>query len=69
MVRERIDKLTDQGLPADVDRDEIDARLTTLQDQRLQLEFARVNSTVSSRNPRLPRLGSDLLLAAGRLDA
>lgn len=42
-TRERLDKLNHQGLPVDgLDRDEIDARLTELQHQRLQLDFARV---------------------------
>lgn len=40
--RDRLDKLREQGLPTELDRDEIDARLTTLEDQRLQLDFARV---------------------------
>ena len=40
--RERIDKLRAEGLPADVDRDEIDAQLTTLKDQQLQLAYTRV---------------------------
>lgn len=42
-TRERLDKLAAQGLPIDgLDRDEVDARLTALQHQRLQLDFARV---------------------------
>jgi hypothetical protein len=42
-TRERIDKLVAQGLPAEgLDRDEVDAQLVELQDQRLQVDYARV---------------------------
>lgn len=40
--RERIDKLRAEGLPAAVDRDEIDVQLTSLKDRQLQLDYARV---------------------------
>lgn len=40
--RDRADKLRDSGLPADIDRDELSIRLSKLEDQRLQLDYARV---------------------------
>jgi hypothetical protein len=39
---ERADKLNEAGLPADVDRDALSDQLSELEDQRLQLQFARV---------------------------
>jgi hypothetical protein len=41
-TRDRIDALRESGLQAALDRDEVASRLATLEDQRLQLQFARV---------------------------
>jgi len=39
---ERADKLRESGLPTEIDRDELSMRLSEMEDQRLQLQFARV---------------------------
>ena len=39
---ERADKLREQGLPAEIDRDALEVQLRDLEDQRLQLEYARI---------------------------
>jgi len=39
---ERVDKLRESGLPTELDRDEFSMRLSELEDQRLQLQYARV---------------------------
>jgi hypothetical protein len=41
-TRDRIDTLRQSGLQPALDRDEVASRLTKLEDQRLQLQFARV---------------------------
>jgi hypothetical protein len=40
--RDRAAKLYDAGLPVEIDRDELAIRLSELEDQRLQLDYARV---------------------------
>ena len=40
--RDRADDLREQGIPAEIDRDALAVRLSELEDQRLQLQFARI---------------------------